>query len=350
MKKILIVGVGLAGISLTERLLEKNADVTVIADLDSPSSTKVATGMFNPIVFRRLNKTWMIDEVLPSMHSFYEAIEAKIKTQIKSEVRLFKRIPSKDYKEFWNKRAIEFEFQDYINPIKNNLGEVNKAGWVDCPMLCDQYQNFLRHNGFLLNEKFEFELLLTDKNGVSYRGEQFHAVVFCEGPYAVNNPYFKWLPFKVAKGDWIVIETVNDLKLDGVINNVVNIIPLGNQQYKLSSTFEWETDSWTPNKKASKELLDAFEEMFETNYKVLDHQSGLRPSASDRRPYLGAHPRHPNVHIFNGLGSKGVILAPYFSKHLAEHILDNKALMPEVNIHRHIKRFREFARLSEISS
>ena len=66
------------------------------------------------------------------------------------------------------------------------------------------------------------------------------------------NPLFDWLPFKVAKGDWVVIETEKDIELEGVVNNVVNIVPLGENRYKLSSTFEWETDSWLPNKKCDR--------------------------------------------------------------------------------------------------
>ena len=306
--------------------------------------------MYNPIVFRRLNKTWMIDEVLPSMHSFYDSIEKKLGANLKRDIRLFKHTTSKDYQDFWDKRASEPEFRDYLIPISENIGEVNKAGWVDCSLMCSLYINYLENNDRLRSEQFDFDSFTASKDGVTYDKEHFDAVVFCEGPYAVDNPYFKWLPFKIAKGDWVIIETIDDLNLDGVINNIVNIIPLGNKQYKLSSTFEWETIDWTPNQEATKELLTAFEELFEVSYRMIDHKSGLRPSASDRRPYLGAHPRNPRVYIYNGLGSKGVILAPFFSSHLANHVLENSPLMKEVDINRHIKRFREFSRLSEISS
>lgn len=350
MQNILIVGSGLAGISIIDQLLQRGVRVAMISDLSAPSSTKVATGMFNPIVFRRLNKTWMIDEVLSSMNAFYKSLEKKIGATLKTELRLFKHISSNDYLELWNKRADESEFAEYLIPVKKSFGEVKKAGWVDCSALCTNYHSYLIQHGILRNEKFDFAQLASIKDGIKYRDEYFDAIVFCEGPYAIDNPYFKWLPFKVAKGDWVVIETEKDLKLKGVINNIVNVIPLGNNRYKLSSTFEWESSSWAPNKNATKELLEAFEELFSESYAIVDHQSGLRPSASDRRPYLGPHPRHPKIYIFNGLGSKGVILAPYFSNHLAEHLLEKKPLMPEVDINRHIKRYREYARMSEISS
>jgi len=348
-KNILIVGAGLAGISLCERLLEKKVSVTVIDHQNNPSSTKVATGMYNPIVFKRLNKTWMIDEVLESMHLFYQHIEEKLSRSLKNEVRLFKHISSNDYRNFWNKRAEQPDFKEYLIPVNGDFGEVKKAGWVDCAAFVNHYHQYLLDQGIIQDEKFQLEDMHIEKKGITYKGLHYDSIVFCEGPFAVHNPLFDWLPFKVAKGDWVVIETEKDIELEGVVNNVVNIIPLGENRYKLSSTFEWETDSWLPNKNVIAELTDAFEEIYHIDYQIVDHQSGLRPSASDRRPYLGEHPRKKNVFIFNGLGSKGIILAPFFSHHLAEHIIDKKPILPEADIKRHLKRFQNAARLSEIS-
>jgi glycine/D-amino acid oxidase-like deaminating enzyme len=42
------------------------------------------------------------------------------------------------------------------------------------------------------------------------------------------------------------------------------------------------------------------------------------------------HPQHKNLGIFNGLGSKGISLAPYWANHLVEHILEKKPLDSEV--------------------
>lgn len=349
MSKILVVGAGLAGLTLSERLLQKGVDISVIANPKLPSSTGVATGMFNPIVFKRLNKTWMIDEVLPSMHSFYNALSQTLNLNIKQDIQLFKHIASEDYHKFWDKRAQTPEYSEYLNPVSDGLGEVLKAGIIDCPNLYLAYMNHLEQKNLLITGTFDHSALQHQKDRVIYKDEEYKCVVFCEGPYAANNPYFQWLPFKVAKGDWVIVQTRKDLRLKGVMNNIVNIIPLGNQQYKLSSTFEWDTTDWTPNPNAIPELTQAFEQLFDADYTIIDHKSGLRPAASDRRPYLGAHPRFQNLYIFNGLGSKGVILAPYFSKHLADHILNGTDLLTEVDIKRHIKRFREMDRVSEIS-
>jgi glycine/D-amino acid oxidase-like deaminating enzyme len=50
---------------------------------------------------------------------------------------------------------------------------------------------------------------------------------------------------------------------------------------------------------------------------------------------LGKHPAYKNIYIFNGLGTKGVSLAPYFVKQLLDFIFHQKDINPEANIERH---------------
>ena len=339
MRNFLVVGAGLAGISVAERILQKGLTVRVVSNSKWPSSTRVATGMFNPIVFRRLNKTWMIDDVLPEMHSFYGQLENRLNTKLISNHAIFKHIGSEDYASFWNEKSHKSAFESFLDPIESNYGKVNQAGMVDCPALITTYIEFLRSESCLDDSTFNFDELSQEGSGVVYKGLKYDHVIFCDGPYISKNPYFSWLPFKIAKGDWIVVETDEALP-DRIVNNVINIIPLGAHRYKLSSTFEWETESWKPNPEQIHTLLRAFLEIYPVDYKIIDHQSGLRPAASDRRPYLGRHPRLGYMSVFNGLGSKGVILAPYFSKHLIDHLVDATPLIKEVDIKRNIKRFQ----------
>ncbi|MEZ5068647.1 MAG: hypothetical protein R2847_09200 [Bacteroidia bacterium] len=42
--------------------------------------------------------------------------------------------------------------------------------------------------------------------------------------------------------------------------------------------------------------------------------------------------RHSECGIFNGLGTKGVMLSPYLSRHFVNHLLKKEKLMPEIDI------------------
>ena len=83
------------------------------------------------------------------------------------------------------------------------------------------------------------------------------------------------------------------------------------------------------------ELKSKLYELVCIPYEIVNHTWGMRPTTHDRRPILGAHPDHESVIIFNGLGTKGVSLAPHFSKVLIEWLENDQPINKEVDIHRY---------------
>jgi glycine/D-amino acid oxidase-like deaminating enzyme len=67
-------------------------------------------------------------------------------------------------------------------------------------------------------------------------------------------------------------------------------------------------------------------------YKIVEHKAAVRPTVKERRPFIGLHPQNNCIGIFNGLGTKGVLLAPFFSSHFADYLEDKKELMKEVDV------------------
>jgi len=67
---------------------------------------------------------------------------------------------------------------------------------------------------------------------------------------------------------------------------------------------------------------------------IKDHLASLRPATIERRPFVGLHPQHNNMAIFNGMGTKGCSLAPWFAKQFADHLVSNVSLDPLCDIKR----------------
>jgi glycine/D-amino acid oxidase-like deaminating enzyme len=55
---------------------------------------------------------------------------------------------------------------------------------------------------------------------------------------------------------------------------------------------------------------------------------------SDRRPVIGPHPVLKNIYVFNGLGTKGVLLSPFIAEQLYELMYNQIIPDKEVNIAR----------------
>ena len=111
-------------------------------------------------------------------------------------------------------------------------------------------------------------------------------------------------------------------------------MPLGNQLFKVGATYQWDNlnDHSTP--KGLLELEDKLKLIIDCSFEVVNHEAGIRPSVIDRRPVVGLHPNQKNMYIFNGFGTKAVMLAPYFATQLTNFISNSSPINPDVNPNR----------------
>src|SRR5690606_3296393 len=96
MKKVdyIIVGLGIAGISLCEELLKHNKSFTVI-DNGTKGSTAKSGGVFNPTVLKRFTAAWNASAFFPAAVNFYTGLSKKLKQKIFTEtpiLRIFKSV------------------------------------------------------------------------------------------------------------------------------------------------------------------------------------------------------------------------------------------------------------------
>ena len=158
-------------------------------------------------------------------------------------------------------------------------------------------------------------------------------IIYCEGFYGINNPYFNYLPFSPVKGELLDIE-IQNADIQEIINQGAFVIPLGNEIYRLGATYSWHELDFLPTEQGKADLTEKYQKLMKPDMKILSHRAGVRPATKDRRPFLGIHPEFENIGIFNGLGSKGVSLAPYFARQFVDYLVNNKELDKEVNINR----------------
>ena len=112
------------------------------------------------------------------------------------------------------------------------------------------------------------------------------------------------------------------------------MLPLDPHKCLVGSTYEVNDVNLEPTVKGRKKLVEGLKDMLIRDYEITGHRVGIRPATIDRRPMLGTHPRIPNVAIFNGLGSKGVSLAPFFSNEMAQYLENGKELDAEISVTR----------------
>lgn len=340
----IIVGQGIAGSVLVWQLLKARKRVVVINNQHTNQSSQFAAGIYNPITGRNLVKTWLADQLFPTLVHFYEEVATILSAKILYPMPMFRPFLNKQESIIWEKKALEDTYQpfweeaigDYQEAdIFNQYGGfiIKQAGYVDVSCFLAATRTYLQSKNCYIEADFDYERLqLLSEDSVDYQGIQASKVIFCEGPQVALNPFFNYLPFRFAKGELLKVQLPKPIKV--IYNRRVFILPRAGGQALVGASYEWEDLTLHPTEKARQELEDKLRQLIKFPYVVIDQQAGIRPATFDRRPYIGLHPKYPQICIFNGLGSKGISLAPYLAGKFVQHLLYNKELSAEVRLNR----------------
>lgn len=345
----ILVGQGLAGTLLTNELLRLGKSVVVFDDPDQPKASAVAAGLINPVVFRRMTKSWGLDEAFPAMETAYLQLEELLQEQFYFPGSIH-RILGEEEVGLWHEKV--FAGQSGVFPELETdagfrhgsvsapfgTGTVKKAGRLDIQKLTGSFARWLLHQQLIRHEKFDFEQLRTGSGKIQYRDLQAEKIIFCEGPSASRNPFFQNLKFKSSKGELLELR-IPELKLDRIISRDIFVLPLGDDRYKVGATYTWDELNWETTASAREELLAKFKKITPLIPEIISQKAGIRPILHDRKPVIGFHPEYPQLGIFNGLGSKGVLLGPWLARQLADYLTGKSDFIyPEVHINRYNNR------------
>lgn len=348
---VLLLGHGLAGATLASALEQLGKKVLIIDQPMAGAASRVASGMWNPLTFRLLLKSWRVDELLPVAIDFYEAEGKRLGISMLQNLEILRIFPDEAAAVRWQERLQEPAFSAYLNAeqptslpqnidVKNKQGLVNKAGWLNLPVYLQNDRDNRLAQGSLIECIFDSKDIQFEEDGLHWKNISGQQLVVCRGQFERFHSWFNWLPLKPAQGDILTLH-IPDIKLEHIYNAGFFILPLGNDTYRLGATYEWEQLATGPTAAGKTELLSKFEAVYNGTYEILDHHGGIRPTVADRRPLLGFHPAQARLAIFNGLGTKGVMIAPYFAQQMAKHICGIGVIEDEVNIKRFKKRYEQ---------
>jgi len=320
----IVVGQGLAGTTLTQKLLKRGASVHVFDVFKKNSATRIAAGVFNPVTYRKLKMAEFADFLIPQVFEFYPEIETQLSVDIFRPTSFLKiltdiedlnnwqlQCANPNNAPFMSKKTFNNNFEGTIkNPF--GAGQVLQSGVVGLNLLLDAWKDYLVSINTFTEEAFNYSNLKILENSFHYGEVEASKIVFCEGVGISKNPWFNWLPMQQFKGEVLEI-SAPDLKLNRMVNRGAFLLPLQNGNYKVGATHDWKNVDEKTTVEGKKELTDKLDNILNVPYQIVNHKAGLRPATRDRHPYIGVHPKHKNMFVMNGLGSKGVIMAPWLA-------------------------------------
>ena len=339
----IVVGLGLSGLAISEKLEKRNKKFVVFDD-HSQNSSYVAGGIFNPVILKRFTLAWKADQQIEQALPFYYGLEQKLQHKFVKKWNIYRRFHSAEEQNEWFVAADKPGLGQFLDPeLKKNtnphlsadysLGKVCHTGNIETEDLLSSYTGYLQAKNMIRNERFQYSELQTNEDHFQYKDIKAARVIFCEGFGLKKNPFFNYLPLRGNKGEYITIYS-EELKLDFAIKSSVFIMPLGNDLYKVGATYEHQDKSPEITKKAREKLIEQLKEIISCDFEVVDQVAGIRPAVSDRRPLVGEHPEIPGMYCCNGFGSRGVLIAPSMANVLLDHIENGNELDSIIDLKR----------------
>lgn len=342
----LIMGQGLAGSLLAWELIHRGQKVCVLDNGHLHASSRVAAGLINPVTGLRMVKSPYTEAWLEAAQQSYTALEQGLGLSLRYHLPMWRLFTEPRQADSWRERLDDPAYADYLGPWQSpeaarpyrpthGFGVVQHTGYLDTKALLAAVRVWLQGQGAYVEGEFVHAELEFSEQGVSWAGQAARQLIFCEGWRGVDNPWFGQLPLTPVKGEILTLQYSGELP--GAIANFGKwLLPIAEDRFKLGSTYDWEHRDQQPTEHARQHLLAALDDILEAplSSELLDHEAGLRPNTRDRLPLIGAHPDHPQLWVFNGFGSKGSLMIPYYARQLAEHLITGKQLESHCHIGR----------------
>ncbi len=347
----IIIGQGLAGSILAWKMSVRGNRVAVVCDASCKSASLVAAGIINPIAGKRLAKGWNIESTLPAAKKIYHELESYFNKPFfepRPIIRLYQSaheqncIKERMSDQFYQSALSFHEPGMHAERFKDLLGgfTIHGGGIVAVKELISILSDFFKEKESLYDETFDPRELRMENGLLSWKNLKAKRIVFCEGYQGMHNPWFKWLPFEPAKGEILTISTnVPAEYTSTILNKGMWLFSQKDGCVKLGATYNRKELSESPTQLGKEELLKGFRELIRSDKDcdIVAHEAGIRPCTKDSRPFVGVHPMHKQLIIFNGFGSKGTLLIPYLAEKLIEHLENGIPIHAEVSIERHWK-------------
>lgn len=334
----IVLGHGLAGAAFARVCHQRARRVAVLHEPRPGEASLAAAALVNPVVVRRILPSWRAATLLPIAQQYYQQAEALHGARFWHPVPLDTVFPNTDVADQWHRRRHDDDLAAFIGeagPAPHSVqqphgaGRVQVCAWLDVRAYLTAERERLAASGDLLPTG-----TLVERTAHGFRAGPCTAplLVHCTGAFT---PRPGLVP---VKGETIDLH-IPGADLPHVWHRHVFILPLGDDRYRVGATFSWDHVWNGPSDEARQWLLDKVAAVLKpevmAHARVVGQTSGVRPTTRDRRPILGSIA--PGEAILNGLGVRGVMLAPWCAQHLADHLFDGAPLDPEVDVARWAK-------------
>ncbi|MBK1789718.1 NAD(P)/FAD-dependent oxidoreductase [Persicirhabdus sediminis] len=329
----IIIGQGLAGSCLALELRRRGQSFLVVDRQDEHSSSRVAAGLITPITGKGMNPSPRQDEFLQVAVPFYRQLENQVGQTFyhSSEVlRLFSG--EKEFRKFERKLQTQNGYDRWVAGEANSAAGVKAehggfamrdGGWLDTRKFLAVVSELLAGENRWLEADFSADELDFSADGVSWRDWRAQRVILCLGAYGLGSGPFDYIPHRSAKGEILSLR-IPLLQGSQRYHRGGWLAARENGLWKAGASYDWDQLDSEPTGAGREKVEGIVQSFTDAAYEVVAHEAAVRPIVRCSQPVCGLHPAHRQLGFFNGLGSKGSLVAPLVASQFAEYLATGK--------------------------
>lgn len=328
-KPALIIGHGLAGCVLAMICLKRNIPFHLVGNSIQGEASMASSGLIAPVTGRRYVKTWRIDDFIPFALDFYRWSEDILGNLFFRPIEIVRFLSNEEALKAWAKRSADPEYAAYISDKRYAVLDKRERSYG---IMTGGYQldtpGWLRTVHAYLNERQMFDFGKGTDDAIDR--DRYH-VIWATGATDGRGGH-GIIP---NKGEALIVR-MPAWEFPWVVKEEIFIVPIQDDKYWIGSYYERYPENPLPTAQGKTALLEKLRNLYAGPLEVIDHVAGVRPTVDDRRPIIGLHPGIPGDYLFNGMGTKGTSLAPFWADQLMSHIAEGLPLPPEVRPDRYL--------------
>ena len=321
MKRIAVVGAGLAGLSVAWHLQGK-ADV-VVFDAGGGAS-RISTGLLHPFAGRRALRSWRASEAMAASRAMLRVAEDALDSQVAEYTGALRLALLESQRADFAKRAREDEEAVWCDEAevleRVPLATRAPALWIPSgvAVYSERYLEGLWRACATRGASREMRRIKA-----LHELANFDAVVLATGSETLQFPECKALPLERVKGQTLVCRWPAKLPCSLIASG--HITPTENPQLcQIGSTYEHNFRDDRPDPAHRSELLAAAAAFYPPaqSFEVVEQRAAVRMAFQERGQYrplvqqLGA-----KLWVFTALGSRGLLYHALLGGELAAELL-----------------------------
>jgi glycine/D-amino acid oxidase-like deaminating enzyme len=327
--RVLIVGQGLAGSMLAWACERAGVDFQVADAGHATAASRVGAGIINPITGMRLVKSWRIDDWRDDALAAYRDVERATQCQLVRTMRVRRIFQDGREREAFSAKEKRAELAPYVSQADGEGCWIDGAAQVDLPGLIRAMRTRLAVQGRLLEQRIAPAELRND----------YEIIVLCTGAALRSESVAGWekRTLAAAKGQLLHVELGSEaapVDPEIILNRGHWFLPFSAAAGKVGATFERGCSDQAPTAPARSALERSARALLSRDFTVHHQEVGVRLTTCDRHPFVGRDRSDSRIGHFNGLGSKGALLAPALAQAWVRHLTAGEPFEPDVAVDR----------------